>query len=340
MHRITQRSVALWALFFLAVICSGYGALAQWLSLLDSQKEAEAKIQLRLIQVALERFATDNRGEYPSYIHGGDLPSWSCRLDPNCQYPKQLFPDPLLRQGYLDTYPSNPFLKRQKAAFWLWSWEVGAIPPTPCVQTGFDPRWGCLSPKGEGDPGREGVVMGNALSDPHVPGKDTDPSGGSLSPLGLPYYFLGDGNPATDDWIPGSFIYRAFLGELSLGRFSTMRTGLDTYVLGVYGGVGTEGTDRLHCLDRDAGFEPWKGNCFPNGFDSFALWEGEPNRPQVISKKEDLEVGFPQVVLATSPAYSQTGMINVLKGNPDGYPDGIILWLLPGIPEAIPPPLR
>ena len=307
----------------------------------ESAHEAQTRENLREIRWALERFAVDYGGVFPAYIHGGDPHAWRCAADPaDCLGPIQLLPDPLLRQGYLESYPANPFLKRTQIRIFGWSWDVGKAPATPCSGTGYDPRWGCLPSRGVDDPGLEGVLMGNALSDPHIPGGDTGPLQGSLSPVGSPYYSLGDGDPSTDDWMPGQFLYRSFEGDVSFRAGVPPDRGLagTFFVLGAYGGLGTSGTDRLHCLDREAAFAPWRGACRPGGFFPDTLWKGEPLRAARRTSQNGGE-GYPNVVLP-APPWSQTRSLDILFGNADGHPDGIILWLVSGLEDAIPPPTR
>ena len=49
----------------------------------DKALEDEVKQNVRLIALALERYATDNYGAYPRYIWGGDRKGWDAYYGPS-----------------------------------------------------------------------------------------------------------------------------------------------------------------------------------------------------------------------------------------------------------------
>lgn len=101
----------------------------------DKAREVEVKNNLHGIQLALERYATDNYGVYPPWLYGGDFsdswtlsqeawdkltdgdgidiggqmatstPGWVEVAEPGDG-------DALLEGGYLETYPRNPFTSK------------------------------------------------------------------------------------------------------------------------------------------------------------------------------------------------------------------------------------
>ena len=107
-------------------------ALPNFIKARAKAKEGEAKSNAHAIQVAVERYATDN-GTYPSFLYGGDV--WSTyttsvsNLDPVVEGAglsidfstysgnPEAIPgdcDAMLQYGYLSAYPANPFVRRNK----------------------------------------------------------------------------------------------------------------------------------------------------------------------------------------------------------------------------------
>ena len=94
-------------------------ALPNYIKVKEKAKEAEVKANLHNIQLSVERFAVDTEGSYPNYLIGGE-PKYAPRSRPaarptpsdvrECD-PLEGVSDPLLRKGYIDAYPRNPFVK-------------------------------------------------------------------------------------------------------------------------------------------------------------------------------------------------------------------------------------
>ncbi len=106
-------------------------ALPNFIKVREKAKEAEVKQNLHSIQLAVERYSTDNaNGNYPNYILGGD---WTDSWTINQQYfffaglDQVAYPawktggpqyctdgngDYLIMEGYMPTYPKNPFVKQ------------------------------------------------------------------------------------------------------------------------------------------------------------------------------------------------------------------------------------
>ena len=136
-------------------------ALPNYVKLKDKAKEAETKAALHNIQLVLERFAVDSEGFYPEYLIGGDNKWMDVTLNYDdeirsdiVETPYEQCSDPLLRAGYLDSYPRNPFIRQQLGVQQLQA-EVGD-PLRSANQSGRDlgTRFGA-----------RGNVMGQALCD-------------------------------------------------------------------------------------------------------------------------------------------------------------------------------
>ncbi|MCH7494012.1 type II secretion system protein [bacterium] len=140
-------------------------ALPGFLKAKDKALEVEVKVNLWVLQVALERYASDTNGLYPPFILGGSPRSLACASAAGCLGGVPV-PDPLLVAGYISTYPPNPFAH-----------EVADI----CAWTEGDPRFGCLG-KALGQEGN--LTTGNALSDPNYATSDIAIFPGTLGPEG------------------------------------------------------------------------------------------------------------------------------------------------------------
>ena len=135
-------------------------ALPNYIKTKNKAKEAEVKANCHTIQVALERYMTDNN-EYPHYLLGGDIDGWmnwhtrfngvgdmsmpdgSGRVASN-----ERVQDPMIEYDYMTSYPFNPFV------------GDGQIIIRQTNVDGGDQQ-------GEGDPrfGYKGNVMGQGLDD-------------------------------------------------------------------------------------------------------------------------------------------------------------------------------
>lgn len=137
-------------------------ALPNYTRVKSKAKEAEAKAGLHNIQLDVERFAVDHEGNYPKYLVGGDnaylsigdradLEIGHILVETDVSYSA----DPLIRSGYLDSYPRNPFV-RSVMAVQLLQKEYGdplrsSFPDGKLLGTRFGPY---------------GNVMGQVLCDP------------------------------------------------------------------------------------------------------------------------------------------------------------------------------
>ncbi|MFH1515255.1 MAG: type II secretion system protein [bacterium] len=141
-------------------------ALPNYIKAKDKAREAEVKANVHTIQIALERYATDNSGQYPKMIWGGDEKGWmpvenvGCRtMWPSVHPPydgsneSSAHPpfDPLIHLGYLSSYPKCAFLNDGEGLSTIIRWTA----PSPCIIGDGDPRFGF-----------NGEQMGNILEDP------------------------------------------------------------------------------------------------------------------------------------------------------------------------------
>ncbi len=91
--------------------------LPSYIKVKEKAKEAECKAGLHAIQLSLERFNVDHGDQYPTYLIGGNNTSLVIRYgdDDQVSYNRDEIPfeqcsDPLLRTGYCESYPKNPFV--------------------------------------------------------------------------------------------------------------------------------------------------------------------------------------------------------------------------------------
>ncbi len=169
---------------------------------------------IAIIKDALERYKANN-GEYPAYIYGGDQISWQTAGEPL---------DPLLREGYLEVYPTNVYnlgrsyyFPRRVRSFAgvFWGLESEKFKDLKKV-------WGPVVNK---DPrfGYRGTKMGNILSDSRIPL--------SMNWFDLAVYR----GTAKQYFLPGAFLYRSY--DLD-------GNGLyDSYILAGFGSEETQGED-------------------------------------------------------------------------------------------------
>jgi type II secretory pathway pseudopilin PulG len=224
----------------------------------DKAKEGEVKNNLHEIQGWIERYAVDREGEYPAYLVGGNnlIPperELDTSLSYDAPYWAKFFPDrtslsdPLLRNGYLDSYPKNPFVSEQGALdisnFQL---EVGdplRVSPDGDSQ-GYRFGWDC-------------TFMGNVSCDYRYPTfKATSPDGTVAKyPTGADF----EGYPFFDVWtgrkpkfyLPGEFFYKSMGPVMAADPDEVDKdhpiqpVEVDQYIMGAYGSLHTRGFDVL-----------------------------------------------------------------------------------------------
>lgn len=235
--------------------------MPQYIRYKERAKEAETKVGLHSIQLAVERFAVDTEGAYPQYLIGGEN-----RQQPSAVPPRgasvaqmQASADPLIRRGYMVNYPANPFMRGKGGG----GGDVLALQGKLSSSTvyGNDPlRPGTLEASAHGTRfGQQGELMGSVLADPrfrewtHVSGMPR------TRPVSLPtfadveYDFWDTwAKRPVKRWLPGEFFYKGMGPIVAVGGPDVksdndliLPTEIDGYIMGAYGGIRTAGKDVL-----------------------------------------------------------------------------------------------
>ena len=329
-------------------------------------KEAQVKSACHTIQIALERYATDHSGKYPRQIYGGDRRGWSADSIDGWHYgcigvvmePRPPH-DPLIYFGYMESYPSNAFIKPGMGR------EV-TIPKTGgTVTLGYgDPRFGYT-----------GEIMGNCLNDPRYlwDGPNdlsseqymiydwTGTSGNNIAmvhPDSIinPFYSMGGipkpGSKRAESWPserntllahwPGQFFYRSggnfFITKrhnLGMAQFEYIwdwrYTKINRYLLGGYGSRTTEGLDVIRLTNEDGGIANNISGSMDDYYithDDFIMDNGKPLFRVRMSTPEAFGGGA-YGTLPTFPYWTKYNR-EWSYGAPDGYKDGIIITLISG----------
>jgi type II secretion system protein G len=348
-------------------------ALPNYIKAKDKAKEAEVKANCHTLQIALERYATDHSGAYPSYILGGDTRGWDersgCRaltLPPSedTKPPR----DPLIHFAYVYSYPDNPFIDAGEGITSVVAWTGASLS------------------LGDGDIrfGWTGELMGNTLDDPRylftapglqnhtrlrytlypVPNAHLDILSNS-SPNsfycmgGLPQWERGGGGASDTEgqaikafW-PGQFFYRAGGDFFVANRLNVsgaeyeyiwgwpyMR--VNKYMLGGYGSPRTSGMDVIRLTIEEGDAASTQGGAI-NGYIDGQYYQDHSDPDRDSSHPDfDIEVVYsnPEVFgggergLMPQFPYYDAGTQAWLFGAPDGYRDGVILVLTSGSDSA------
>ena len=346
-------------------------ALPNYVKIKDKAKEAEAKANLHNIQTVLERFAVDQDGIYPPYLIGGDN-EW---MELNYledgkvsrvyhESPAQQCSDPLLRSGYVDSYPRNPFVREQVPVQLLQAQVGDPLRSSYSEGRQMGTRFGARS-----------NVMGQALCDArwlfwtyHDYDHAKDVERNTWTNVQYEFYDCWAGNVHTPH-LPGSFLYKS-IGELvplpTERKYTTdfqvshpiiskdpekpdeavIPLATTSYMLGAWGGARTKGQDLLgeeplvifsvH-LDgneqlpaADLPYTPITGTLIP----------GTPVVAPSGSRKVEA-YGVPPWTRGVNRSHvgplwgspygpAQSAGDQLTCGNPNGFKDSIILWLGPG----------
>jgi len=325
-------------------------------------REAEVKANIHSIQVALQRYMTDNN-EYPAYLLGGDRQGWDnwhIRFDgvntiimsENRVASNAYVHDPLIAYNYLSDYPKNPFTSDPRAV-------IARTSMAGSGQLGDgDPRFGYLGKtmgqglddmnlfRGANHPGqffwsqvetRRTLDRGNWMYVPEEFKK--------MYPVTTDMYYLFGGMIAPGDdevvrtWWPGNFLYKATSDRQTGGRSrvpvpnTNFGGHYNRYILGGYGDLGTEGLDiiRLVYFDSTGKRLSWQcppgggRSCFDLGYEPFRGGFGESGGLPEVFGGGDGSTG------PSTPYDGGTGdPAKFMYGAPDGITDGVILVLTNG----------
>ncbi len=293
----------------------------------DKAKEAEVKQNLHSIQLACESYAVDKEGDYPAYLVGGSgiylsaaAPCTPALIPSLKALPASAFADPILRGGYFDEYPRNPFTKDGTAVQQLQN-NIDGFHKDPARSLAAEPTYGTRF-------GPYGRMMGNVLADSRYPrwNSKTQQAGltGDLPTYADVEYRFWDlwANKKPAPYLPGEFFYKS-AGPIDSSGGSTQRfveastkhpilpETIDEYMLGAYGGAYSKGKDII-------GDEtPIKWNTKTKG-----IW------PWTRSVSGKGLQGSPYISAGVHDMGSWTDQ--VLFGNPNGVPDGLILVVTSG----------
>jgi Tfp pilus assembly protein PilE len=232
-------------------------ALPNYIKVKDKAKEAEVKANLHNVQLSVERFAVDTEGSNPQYLIGGEgkyattvnaqsANSFSDVKDVN---PKEHVSDPLLRRGYIDAFPRNPFTKNGIAVHQLQENLDGnnddplrnGTPTGTELGTRFGPY--C-------------TTMGQVLCDPRylrwnyvdlTNPNNNDPLARTWAEVEYKFWDMWQGNKPTP-YLPGQFFYKSFGPLVAVGNNDAadapiIPTDSDQYMLGGYGSIRSKGKD-------------------------------------------------------------------------------------------------
>ncbi len=345
-------------------------ALPNYIKVKEKAKEAEVKANLHNVQLSVERFAVDTEGAYPNYLIGGE-PKFAADVfsgsaanaftDIQECDPIEGVSDPLLRKGYIDAYPRNPFVRSGIAIH-----QVQAN--LPSSTEGDDPLRNAYE-DGEDLGTRFGAyctAMGSVLADPRFEEwYFVDPATGQGQPAytwcNIEYEFwdMWIGNKPLP-YLPGQFFYKGVGPIVAIGTEEAedepiLPTEIDQYMLGGYGGIRTKGKDILgaerqitYFLRSGAGSNwladaTWSG---PDGPTMEPLQGGDPDpygggagfdtTPLEVWPWTRSEIP-PDYTPPNHPAGSpytpaDVGDTNeqLQYGNPNGYRDAVILVLTAG----------
>ncbi|MEO7994472.1 MAG: type II secretion system protein [bacterium] len=344
--KLPELLIGLVLVFFAALILSHYSQDR------DKDRETLTKSNLSTIQIALERYAVDHGGHYPSYILGGTRQGWQDwhtaydEPSPDLSTSQNAWVgDLLIEGGYITDYPKNPFVDERV--------------PSPI---GADPRFGFKS----------GAIMGNGLDDPKVFGGGSSKAGWMgleqtwrtqvamrvAADKAVPYAMGGHRTGITPngrdvEWVsthwPGNFFYRSIPTRWYIGKYDGVSAPwegfdpdtIDQYILGGYGATATEGQDLIRLESKDPAGNQLYYDHPPPGEEQSARMIGKIGWIIDYWGWGSWEGGLPEVVgggnawqgpmFSPYSWYRQNASGNAngdaIYGAPDGVPDGIIIVL-------------
>ncbi|MEZ5339544.1 MAG: hypothetical protein R3F46_14940 [bacterium] len=278
-----------------------------------NNREGETKQNVHTIQLAIERYAVDYYDHYPLWLCGGEFAEAG-----NKAIDDQYLPDPLMVEGYMPTYPRNPFRRSTKADY--------ADPLLLMQKKLADPFWPGYGARIEPPVyrfGKDYNLVGNVMADPRyaevMDGLDSDGNPvmkrtaadvpfrcWDIEELDEPQY-----------WLQGQFFYRYEMNATGIYGPAVTEAGshslpgaADQYIVGGYGRFDNKGQDVIGPVNR----------VFQYGEDT-GIWQFHGNA---------VETGNPDDLLMISP-FSIIGDreagYQLSEGNPNGIADGVItIW--------------
>ena len=238
-------------------------ALPNYIKVKEKAKEAEVKANLHNVQLSVERFAVDTEGSYPQFLIGGE-PKWAGTVNTSSSAnafsnvvpcsPIEQVCDPLLRKGYVDAYPHNPFTTNGLAIHQVQEAIDGSYEDP--LRNGSGGTSGDDGQKFGTRFGPYCTSMGSVLGDPrftqwtYVKIDDgTQIPEYTRADIEYPFWDMWKGNKPLP-YLPGQFFYKGNGPIISTGTNDASQapiipTQVDSYMLGGYGGIRTKGKDVL-----------------------------------------------------------------------------------------------
>jgi type II secretory pathway pseudopilin PulG len=248
LSRILELSVVAIIVFLLTAM-----AMPNYVKTSNGHLHGELKSNIHNIQLSIERYGVDHDGAYPLYLIGGQgkySPAGEPRDDLSISDAvdcpdKQMLSDQLLREGYIDAYPRNPF-----------SWKNAS--QVHATQVSYNDPLRNNTDQGQMYGTRFGpycTLIGNVLADKSHPEFTVFDSAGagtvypSYADSGYPYYDVWPRfSRKSKPYLPGMFFYRSrtetVRREDSEGMPVETVEAVD-YALGVYGSEKDRGHDIL-----------------------------------------------------------------------------------------------
>lgn len=348
-------------------------ALPNYTKLKNKAREVEIKAGIHNIQLSIERFAVDNRGNYPSYLIGGDNASLVIpdQIDfANVPVVVETNPaqasDPMIREGYLSAYPRNPFISNGKA---IYRFQLGVGDPLRNAYVTSNEAGTRFGPAGN--------IMGNTLCDPRYSlwltptnRDEVEEANHTWADIQYEFYDIWQGNQSKT-FIPGSFFYKS-MGEI-IGSpdeedrrdvidvdgkkailphnnrdDATFPLNRSMYMLGAWGDTRTKGQDVLGeeplvLFKFSASAQKRRPSNFTFFFDPGAQNYGMPEVGRNDNKIELM--GIPPWTRGVNKGHvgplwgspygpSEHGFDQISMGNANGVRDSIILVLMSGTTDG------
>ncbi|MFH1923517.1 MAG: type II secretion system protein [Planctomycetota bacterium] len=303
-------------------------ALPNYIKVKDKAKEAECKSNLHNIQLSVERFAVDTGGTYPDYLIGGQgkysrFTAGGANAFTNVTdcADRTVLSDPLLRKGYVDAYPKNPFATKG-AAIQQFQMDVGDVLYN---NSNYAVRQGTRF-------GPYCTLTGNVLADFRFTRYVTVEQSTGIQSTERSYcdieYRFWDlwKSSKPNPFLPGEFFYKSAGVIVAANRNvdpnrPILPTVVEYYMLGGYGAIRTKGRDIL-------GGEPMIQFTEATGSSGSASEFEIPawtRSTSVLTDEQGRFLGSPY-----SNARGDETVDQLQYGCPNGVRDGIILVLVPG----------
>jgi len=342
-------------------------ALPNYIKVKEKAKEAEVKSNLHNIQLSIERFAVDTEGAYPNYLIGGEAKyadqvntgaSANAFLNITVCDPTEGVSDPLLRKGYVDSYPRNPFTRNgisvhqlqnnlSTAQATVGSFSISGSDP---LRNG-DGEWNSTQIALGTRFGSYCTTMGSVLAEPRFalwvyphPQDGTYEERPTFANVEYRFWDMWRSNKPLP-FLPGQFFFKGAGPIVAVGTETAQNepilpTEIDQYVLGGYGGIRTKGKDPL---GEEAQIQYTTGNASGRNWIAGAgenvLRQPPPPPGGGGGNVGDLQI-WPWTRSQTavdslmgspySPAKVGDSNEQLMYGNPNAVRDGIVIVLTAG----------